>query len=126
MPTGSSRTIDRTAFEDARWGVSDWTTAADQDLDPSVRSTQVREFMTFCIEIIVQLRRLLEEISTFAQKEASCGFLKLLFTKDQRIARIESYYRRIGISIESFQASCSVFESTTLVDIDKNNRSPHY
>jgi hypothetical protein len=126
MPTGSSRASDCTAFEGARWGVSDWTTAADQDLDPLGRSTQVREFMMFCIEIIVQLRRLLEDISTFVQKEASCGFLKLLFSKDQRIAQIESYYRQIGVSVESFQARCSVSESTPLVDVDKNNRSPHY
>ncbi|KIM77033.1 hypothetical protein PILCRDRAFT_12389 [Piloderma croceum F 1598] len=67
---------------------------------------------------LADLHKLLEEISAFVQKEASCGFLKLLFTKDQRIVRIESYYRRIGISIESFQASCSVLESTSLVRND--------
>jgi len=54
---------------------------------------------------LADLHRLLENISTFVQKEASCGFLKLLFSKDQRIARIESYYRRIRISVESFQIS---------------------
>ncbi|KIM77885.1 hypothetical protein PILCRDRAFT_824860 [Piloderma croceum F 1598] len=54
---------------------------------------------------LADLHKLLEEISAFIQKEASCGFLKLLFTKDQRIVRIESYYRRIDISIESFQIS---------------------
>jgi hypothetical protein len=52
--------------------------------------------------------------------------MKLLFTKDKGIARIESYYRRIDIAIESFQASCFSFESTILIDMDKNNRSPHY
>jgi len=50
MPTGSSRAIDRTAFEGARWGVSDWTTAADQDLDPPGRFTQVRDFMMFVLK----------------------------------------------------------------------------
>ena len=55
--------------------------------------------------------RLLEEISTFVRKEASRGFLNLLFTKDQRIARVERYYRRIGVSIESFQVSRHSFDT---------------
>jgi hypothetical protein len=49
--------------------------------------------------------RLLEEISTFIEKEASCVFLKLLFTKDQRIAKIDEYHRRIATSVTSFQVS---------------------
>jgi hypothetical protein len=49
--------------------------------------------------------RLLDEISAFVQKEALCGFLKLLFTKDQRIARIEAFHRRIGDAATAFQAS---------------------
>jgi hypothetical protein len=51
--------------------------------------------------------RLLDEISAFVQKEALCGFLKLLFTKDQRITRIEEYHRRIGDAATTFQASLS-------------------
>jgi len=41
----------------------------------------------------------------FVQKEHLCGFLKLLFTKDQRIAQIEVYHRRITTSVASFQVS---------------------
>ncbi|KIM73991.1 hypothetical protein PILCRDRAFT_715514, partial [Piloderma croceum F 1598] len=54
---------------------------------------------------LADLLRLLEDISSFIQKEALCGFLKLLFTKDQRIAQIDGYYRRIDDSIQSFQIS---------------------
>jgi hypothetical protein len=53
--------------------------------------------------------RLLKEISAFVQREASRGFLKLLFTKDQRIAQIEAYHRRITTSVESFQVSRARF-----------------
>jgi hypothetical protein len=51
------------------------------------------------------LHRLLDDIAVFVQKEASCGFLKLLYTKDQRIAQIEEYHRCIGTSVTSFQES---------------------
>jgi hypothetical protein len=51
----------------------------------------------------------LDEIATFVQKEASYGFLNLLFTKDQRISRIEDYYGRLSISIESFRASYHIY-----------------
>ena len=49
--------------------------------------------------------RLLEEISTFVEKDASCVFLKLLFTKDQRIAKIDGYHTRITTLVTVFQAS---------------------
>jgi hypothetical protein len=49
--------------------------------------------------------RLLNEISEFVQKEALHGFLKLLFTKDEAIGRIEGYNKRMGAAIASFQAS---------------------
>ena len=57
--------------------------------------------------------RLLEEIAAFVQKESSRGFLKLLFTKDERIARIEGYHRRIGTAVTSFHASLNIFSSLT-------------
>jgi hypothetical protein len=65
---------------------------------------------------------LLKEISTFIQREASRGFLKLLFTKDQRITQIEGYHRRIGTSIESFQASCDLSEIVFLINMGQNGR----
>ena len=54
-------------------------------------------------------RRLLGEISASVEKDSSCLFLKLLFTKDQRIARIEGYHRRIASLVTSFQASFHTF-----------------
>jgi hypothetical protein len=53
--------------------------------------------------------RLLDEISEFVQKEVSCPFLKLLFTKDQRIAGIERYHGRITTAVTSFQVSHGTF-----------------
>jgi hypothetical protein len=53
--------------------------------------------------------RLLNEISEFVQKEVSCPFLKLLFTKGQRIARIEEYHGRITTAVTSFQVSRDTF-----------------
>jgi hypothetical protein len=53
--------------------------------------------------------RLLDEISSFVQKEATRGFLNLLFTKDQRISQIQEYHQRIGTSVTSFQASHYIF-----------------
>jgi hypothetical protein len=52
--------------------------------------------------------RLLDEISAFVQKETLCAFLKLLFTKNRRISRIEEYHHRIGTLVTSFQASCHI------------------
>jgi hypothetical protein len=49
--------------------------------------------------------RLLKEISIFVRKETSRPFLKVLFTKDERIARIEQYHRRIATAVTSFQES---------------------
>ena len=61
----------------------------------------------------------------FIQKESSCGFLKLLFTKDQRITRIEGYYQRIDTSIESFEASCDILETASLIDMAPNYSYRH-
>ncbi|KIM87192.1 hypothetical protein PILCRDRAFT_303643 [Piloderma croceum F 1598] len=58
---------------------------------------------------VADLIRLLNEISTFVQKEASRPFLTLLFTKDQRIAQIDQYHRRIGTAVTSFQAGRHIF-----------------
>jgi hypothetical protein len=51
----------------------------------------------------------MSEILAFVQKASSGAFLKLLFTKHQSISRIENYYRRIGIVVESFQVSRMTF-----------------
>jgi hypothetical protein len=49
----------------------------------------------------------------FVRKEAVRGFLKLLFTKDQRVTQIEVY---IDTSIDSFQASTRIIKSVVLID----------
>jgi hypothetical protein len=55
------------------------------------------------------LHRLLDEISVFVQKDASCVFLKLLFTKNERIDKISEYHVRIGTLIAAFQVTCHIF-----------------
>jgi hypothetical protein len=59
---------------------------------------------------------LLEEISVFVQKETSRPFIKLLFTKGQRIAQIEQYHRCISTAVTSFQASHHVCECMTCLN----------
>jgi hypothetical protein len=49
---------------------------------------------------------LLQDILDFVQKQASYNFLKQLYTKDERIARIEEYHRRIGSMVAAFQVRC--------------------
>jgi hypothetical protein len=60
--------------------------------------------------------RLLDDLSAFVVAIASSVFLKLLFTKERRISRIEGYYRNIGTVIESFQVSYNLFEFAPFVD----------
>lgn len=64
------------------------------------------------------LCRLLDDISAFAQKAASSSFLKLLFTEERRNIQIDSYYRRIGRSIEYFHVSCNVFHTHSLTQTE--------
>ena len=66
--------------------------------------------------------RLLDNVSTFVEKAASSTFLKLLFTKDRRISRIEGYYNRIGDLIDSFQVGCDVFETASFINAAGGNR----
>jgi hypothetical protein len=59
------------------------------------------------------LHRLLEDISAFVQKETSRPFMKLLFTKNLRIAQIEQYHRSISTAVTSFQASRDISQCMT-------------
>src|ERR1700733_10677222 len=65
---------------------------------------------TYILTCLHPVHRLLEEISTF-RKEASCRFLKLFFTKDERIAQIDGYHRHIATSVNSFQARGNMIRS---------------
>lgn len=55
--------------------------------------------------------RLLDEISTFIQKETSRPFLQVIFSKDRRVSQIEEYHRRIATAVTSFQVSCYMCDS---------------
>ena len=66
--------------------------------------------------------RLLENASAFVEKAASSAFLKLLFTKDQRISRIDGYYNRIGDLFDSFQVGCDVLDAASFIDAAGGNR----
>ncbi|KAJ7450210.1 kinase-like domain-containing protein [Mycena latifolia] len=49
--------------------------------------------------------KLLGDIHRFVEKEQERGFLNALLNKDSRIATIEGFYRRIGITVSAFQIS---------------------
>lgn len=49
--------------------------------------------------------RLLKDISAYIQKQSSFGFIKLLLIKDERLATIETFHRRISNSINAFHVS---------------------
>jgi hypothetical protein len=50
--------------------------------------------------------------------------LKVLFTKDERIARIEQYHRRIATAVTSFQESHHILLCLT-IDVNGANRYLH-
>jgi len=58
------------------------------------------------------LHKLLQEIARFVKKQSSANFVKLLFTKDDRISRIVGYHQRIATLVQAFQISA-------LLDITK-------
>lgn len=113
-----------TASTDTQWGIRGGTAPTSADFSSSNWSMQVCEIHNaVCLDINI-LRswcRLPDEISALLQKEVSSSFLKLLFTKNQRISRIDGYYRRIGTLIQSFQVRCHVFHTTSAVDINGGN-----
>ncbi|KAJ7496391.1 hypothetical protein FB451DRAFT_1549555 [Mycena latifolia] len=72
-------------------------------LDVEFRSSRL--IVANCRGQLAELKILLEDIYRFVDKEQSKGFFKSLLTKDSRIASIEAYYRRIGMSVNTFQIS---------------------
>ncbi|KAJ7692448.1 hypothetical protein B0H17DRAFT_1179307 [Mycena rosella] len=54
---------------------------------------------------LMELKILLEDIHRFVEKEQGRGFINALLNKDSRIATIEGFYRRIGITVSTFQIS---------------------
>ena len=72
------------------------------------------------------LLSLIKEVNFFVQNEQGRGFLKLLFSKDERIAAIENYHRRLCVCATAFQVIVSnvnqtlgphSLQITTLLDI---------
>ncbi|KAJ7496387.1 hypothetical protein FB451DRAFT_1385797 [Mycena latifolia] len=74
-------------------------------LDSEFRSSRL--IVQNCGRPLRELKILLEDIHRFVHKEQSKAFFKSLLTKNSRIASIEAFYRRIGISVNAFQV-CSL------------------
>ncbi|KAJ7496362.1 hypothetical protein FB451DRAFT_196353 [Mycena latifolia] len=72
-------------------------------LDSEFRSSSL--IVANCGGPLAELKILLEDIHRFVDKEQSKSFAKSLLTKDSRIASIEGFYRRIGMSVNAFQIS---------------------
>ncbi|KAJ7705640.1 hypothetical protein B0H16DRAFT_1439476 [Mycena metata] len=93
-----------------------------QDITQLLRTLNV-EFKEFriiaanCVKPLADLESLLQDIHRFVQKEREKHFLKLLLTKDLRIGQIESFYRRIGLTVGTFQISSIV----SVQDMLRNN-----
>jgi hypothetical protein len=49
--------------------------------------------------------RLLEEISAFVEGQINGGFLESLYSNEERICKIEEYYRRINAILGAFQVN---------------------
>ncbi|KAJ7467453.1 kinase-like domain-containing protein [Mycena galericulata] len=58
-----------------------------------------------CVKPLADLENLLQDIHRFVQKERDKAFLKSLLNKDSRINQIESFYRRIGLTVSAFHIS---------------------
>ncbi|KAJ7439007.1 kinase-like domain-containing protein [Mycena galericulata] len=58
-----------------------------------------------CVKPLADLQNLLQDIHRFVQKERDKAFLKSLLNKDSRINQIESFYRRIGLTVSAFHIS---------------------
>ncbi|KAJ7613100.1 kinase-like domain-containing protein [Roridomyces roridus] len=56
-----------------------------------------------CTKALADLETLLRDIHRFIETEQDTGFLKLLLQQDARSAKVESFYRRIGMATAAFQ-----------------------
>ena len=59
--------------------------------------------------------RLLQEIARYVDKQLKQNFLKMLLTKDNRIACIDGYHRWIAALVSAFQASFSPIHLASLI-----------
>ncbi|KAF7358316.1 Kinase-like protein [Mycena venus] len=58
-----------------------------------------------CVQALEDLETLLRDIHRFVETEKAEGFLKMLFLKDARISKIETFHVRIGMCMNAFQIS---------------------
>ncbi|KAJ7164069.1 kinase-like domain-containing protein [Mycena filopes] len=58
-----------------------------------------------CAKPLADLEALLREIHRFVESGKEAVFLKLLFKKDSRMAKIDSFHKRLGMSVDAFQIS---------------------
>ncbi|KAJ7122358.1 kinase-like domain-containing protein [Mycena epipterygia] len=72
-----------------------------------------------CARPLADLKRLLEDIHRFVDKEQARGFVKALLNKDSRIASIEGFYRRIDSTVSAFQIS-ALLDVQGMLRKDKN------
>jgi len=57
------------------------------------------------VQSLHHLHRVLNQVSEFIQQQTACSFLKSMYSKDHRIAQINTYYRQIESLVHSFQIS---------------------
>ncbi|KAF7300160.1 Kinase-like protein [Mycena kentingensis (nom. inval.)] len=75
-----------------------------------------------CSQALGDLRLLLEDIAQFTRKEKEKSFLRALMTKEDRLGKINDFYRRIGIMVNAFQIS-SLMSVQAMVKLDGAARS---
>lgn len=77
-----------------------------------------------CIKPHFPPHSLLNEISAFIRQEAGRTFLKLLYTKDNRITLIDAFHRRLATAINGFQVLTPIINRNQPADLFMGNRYP--
>jgi hypothetical protein len=71
------------------------------------------------VSLAKSFARLIVEINTFVDAEKGRGFLKILFTREDRIAAIEVYHRRICATVNAFQVSLRKLRNNVGLSLSK-------
>ncbi|KAJ6495430.1 kinase-like domain-containing protein [Mycena sanguinolenta] len=75
-----------------------------------------------CAKPLADLEALLRELHRFAESEQEHGFLKILFQKDARVFKIETFQKRVGTCISAFEIS-SLLNIQTMLEESKKART---
>ncbi|KAJ7156345.1 kinase-like domain-containing protein [Mycena filopes] len=78
--------------------------------------TESRLSPTSCAKPLADVEALLREIHRFTEGGKEAVFLKLLFQKDSRMAKIDTFHRRLGMCIDAFQISSLLNIQSMLAD----------